>query len=109
MGFGVVWIVSDRGISLGDRLRVLPLLLKYQRFRQMRGRIAGRRDDGALGPILRAGDVAFRIVAVKENHPFDQSPREADHRWDEARVDGERALEKTDGGVFVCLGVLASI
>ena len=71
----------------------------------MRIRIAGHRDDGALGPILRLHDVAFRIVAVEVIHPIGQSVSKADHRRDKLGVDGERVLEKTDGGVTACLGV----
>ena len=109
MGRGVIWIVSDRGISLGDRLRPLPLGIIYPCFRIMRGRIVRLRDDGALGPILRARDVALRIVAMEAHHPIDQAISEADHRRDKVGVDRERALEKTDGGVLVCLGGHASI
>ena len=109
MGRGVVWIVSDRGISLGDRLRPLPLGVKYPCIRVMRGRIARLGNDGALGPIHRAGDVALRIVAMEVNHPIDQTISEADHRRDKVGVDREGALEKTDGGILVCLGGHASI
>src|SRR5271157_5096567 len=69
MGVGAIRIGCGCGLSLGDRLRLLPLGVKYNRFRIMRGRIAGLRDDGALGPILRSRDVAFRIVAMKLRIP----------------------------------------
>ena len=98
MGFGVIWIVIYRGLSLGDGLRPLPLGEEYTCLRHMRGRIVRLGDHGSLGPILCARDVAFRIDAMVERSPDYQSPREADHRRDKLGVEFERALEKTHGG-----------
>ena len=100
MGFGVIRIVNDHGVSLGDCLGPLSFLEEYPRFRIVRGRIVRLRNDGAPGPIIGARDVAFRIVAMEKFRPIDQSLREANHRRDKLGINGERALEKTDCGVI---------
>jgi hypothetical protein len=100
MGLGVIRIINDRGVSLGDRLRPLLFQKQYSRFRQMRGRIVRRCDDGALGPILGALEVALRIVAMERKHPKEQGSREADHRGDKFGINGERALEEPDCGLI---------
>ena len=104
MGLGVIRIVSDRGLGLGDRLRPLPLLEEYIRFRHMRGRIVRLRRRRRARPNPRRARCRFSDRRYGGSPP--DRPKSARGRPSPGQVGGRwRARARKDrGGVFACLG-----